>query len=125
MKTFSEYLEESRVKEEDFSDKELWEIWKANINMTAKQIEEFHKNSNFEKNEVTETFLVMFKSGKTFEEASKNWKLLDWKFCKKQVSTVSRYKKMRKRMVGNPFEKNGKNTKWYNTLLSLGNDPRK
>lgn len=128
MKSFKEHISDKKQLFDDAveipANPELWTRWKKLVNMNMKAFTEFYEKS-FPKDTRKVVICNMMKNGKSFEEASAQWKLEDWKICKKQVSTIEKYQKMRKRLVGNPFEKNGSKTNWYKTLLSWGHDPRK
>ena len=69
--------------------------------------------------------LKMIPIGKTFKSASENWTPSMWEWCKKQNSFIGRMRGMRSRMTGNPFERDGKMTRWLKSLLIWGHDPRK
>ena len=49
----------------------------------------------------------------------------DLEHTRKQNSFNSRMKGMRSRIHGNPFEKDGKMTRWLKSMLIWGHDPRK
>lgn len=127
MKSFKEHLTGMKqiLSQEDLpGDENLWKEWKSLVNMKLKDLESFY-TSNLPEDPRKILVYHMLKTGKTFPEASHQWNSHDWKMCKKQVSTIKKYIKMRKRLVGNPFEKNGAKTNWYKVLLSWGHDPRK
>jgi hypothetical protein len=122
-------------------DESVWAKWRKLINMSAKELEEFYnspdgKDAGMKQNEADKVgidsgresarmLIKMIPSGSSFKEAEKNWTPDMWRWCRKQVSFNSRMKGMRKRMVGNPFEREGKMTRWLKSLLIWGHDPRK
>lgn len=127
MKSFNEHILDKKKLHEEVKipiDQDLWKKWKSLINMNSKELKEFYEK-DFPGDTRKVVICNMIQKGKTFEEASSNWKSDDWKICKKQVSSIEKHQKMRKRLVGNPFEKNGSKTNWYKTLLSWGHNPRK
>lgn len=136
METFFELLESTSK-----PDEATWITWRKLINMTEKELQDFYdsddgkdagmKQSDANKlqidsgRESARMLIKMIPIGKTFELASKNWTPTMWEWCKKQNSFNSRMRGMRKRMVGNPFERDGKKTRWLKSLLIWGHDPRK
>jgi hypothetical protein len=69
--------------------------------------------------------MKMIPKGESYKQAEENWTPTMWKWCRKQISFNSRMRGMRKRMVGNPFERDGEMTRWLKSLLIWGHDPRK
>jgi len=69
--------------------------------------------------------LKMIPVGSTYKSALENWTPDMWRWCRKQISFNSRMKGMRKRMVGDPFFRDNKMTRWYKSLLIWGHDPKK
>ena len=61
----------------------------------------------------------------TFDDAEKKWTSDMWKMSRSQIKFIEKIKAIRKRMVGNPFERNGELTKWLKSMLAWGHDPRK
>jgi hypothetical protein len=122
-------------------DENLWKRWKELVNMTAKELKEFYdspdgKDAGMKQNEADRVgidsgresarmLMKMIPAGTTYKEAETNWTPDMWRWCGKQVSFNSRMRGMRKRMVGNPFERDGKMTRWLKSLLIWGHDPRK
>ena len=102
------------------SDKLVWEKWRKLINMTVDEIAEFNSKSD----ESLETLIKML-AYDNFEKAEAAWTSHMWKLCRKQTSSILKNRGMRKRLIGNPFEKDGKKTRWLKTCLMSGYDPRK
>ena len=145
MKSFNEYKKSSMVTEKNSvnskPDEEVWKKWNQLINMTEKELKNFYdsesgkdagmKQTDADKagidsgRESARMLLKMIPSGKSFKEAEQKWTADMWKWCRKQISFNSRMIGMRKRMVGNPFERDGEMTRWLKSLLIWGHDPRK
>lgn len=144
MKSFSEFREESRKLTEakgDSPDQALWEKWRSLVNMTHSELKEFYesddgKDAGMKKSdadregidsgrESARWLMKMIPDGESFKQAQEKWTPTMWTWCRKQISFISRMKGMRKRMVGNPFERDGKKTRWLKSLLIWGHDPRK
>jgi hypothetical protein len=133
-------IEESLL-ESSTADEELWKRWNSLINMTEGELKKFYeseegKEAGMKKSdaksigintgrESAKMLLKMIPSGKTFKAAEENWTPSMWKWCGKQVSFNSRMKGMKSRIKGNPYEKDGKMTRWLSSLLIWGHDPRK
>lgn len=146
MKSFNEYkkeklaiLEESKDPNNS-ADESTWKKWNQLVNMTPKELKSFYdgdgkdagmKQADANKagidsgKESARMLLKMIPTGGTFTKASENWTPDMWKWCKKQISFISRMKGMRSRINGNPFEKDGEMTRWLKSLLIWGHDPRK
>ena len=123
------------------ADKKVWEKWRKLINMSAKEIEDFYnsddgKDAGMKKGDADKAgidsgresarmLMKMIPIGSSFSQAEKNWTPTMWRWCRKQNSFNSRMKGMRSRIHGNPFEKNGKKTRWLKSMLIWGHDPRK
>jgi hypothetical protein len=145
MKSFSEYknLTEEVLKEsvENTPDENVWKSWRKLINMTTKELKAFYdseegKDAGMKQGEADKAgidsgresarmLMKMIPDGNSYKEAEEKWTPTMWRWCRKQVSFNSRMKGMRKRMVGNPFERDGKMTRWYKSLLIWGHDPKK
>jgi hypothetical protein len=113
----------------------VWKSWKSLVNVDPKEFAELltaeEKEPDFDQvhtyalRESVRMLSEMMKTGTTHKEAADNWSRLQWKWCRTQISNITRLRKIRKRLTGNPFEKEGKKTKWYKNLLLWGNDPKK
>ena len=150
MKSFSEYRDEKKkiLLEKDKSknrgatpDEQVWKTWRSLINMTASELKAFYdseegadagmKKSDADKagidsgRESARMLMKMIPTGGSFEKAQQNWTPSMWFWARKQNSFNSRMRGARKRMVGNPFERDGKMTRWLKSLLIWGHDPRK
>lgn len=142
MKTFNEFKNEIPLEENSNQpDKKVWETWKKLVNMTEKELKEFYdseegKTAGMKQGEADEAgidsgresarmLLKMIPSGSSFNKAEEKWTSDMWRWAKKQNSFISRMRGMRSRMVGNPFERDGKKTRWLKSLLIWGHDPRK
>lgn len=142
MKSFNEFKEDLPIEESKHTpDEQIWKKWKSLVNMTYKELESFYDSSDGKDagmkqgeadkagidsgRESARMLMKMIPTGKTFEQAEKNWTTDMWRWCKKQNSFISRMKGMRSRMSGNPFEREGKKTRWYKSLLIWGHDPKK
>ena len=144
MKSFNEHKEEI----EDFlnesaseADEKAWKSWRKLINMSLKELKDFYdstdgkdagmKQSDANKagidsgRESARWLMKMIPKGGSYKQAEENWTPTMWKWCRKQISFNSRMRGMRKRMVGNPFERDGEMTRWLKSLLIWGHDPRK
>jgi hypothetical protein len=140
MKSFTEFRESNKPDVPKYDEK-TWSKWNTLVNMTPKELKSFYdsdegkeagmKQSDANKagidsgRESARMLLKMIPIGTTFDKALKNWTPTMWEWCKKQNSFISRMKGMRSRMVGNPFERDGKKTRWLLSLLIWGHDPRK
>ena len=118
-----------------------WNTWRKLVNMSAKDINKFYdsddgKDAGMKKKDADKAkidngresarwLMKMLSNGETYKSASENWTPTMWRWCRKQISFISRMKGMRKRMVGNPFERNGEMTRWLKSMLIWGHDPRK
>lgn len=145
MQTFEEYKKSSAITEkisaDSKPDENIWKKWDKLINMTEKELKKFYdsedgkeagmKQSEADKagidsgRESARMLLKMIPVGRSFKQAEENWTSDMWKWCRKQISFNSRMLGMRKRMVGNPFERDGEMTRWLKSLLIWGHDPRK
>ena len=135
MRTFNEHIQQTeKILESSSSaaNDEAWKKWRSLVNMTLKELEAFQKTEEgkeaLSSENAKESFhflLKMIPTGSSYESAEKNWTPLMWKWCKKQNSYISRMRSMRKRMIGNPFTRDEKMTKWLKMLLIWGHDPRK
>lgn len=147
MKSFHEYkkftkaiLDESADPKET-AQEDSWKQWRSLVNMTEKELKEFYdsedgKDAGMKKDDADKVgidsgresarmLLKMIPSGSTFKSAQENWTPTMWRWCRKQISFISRMSGMRKRMTGNPFERDGKKTRWHKSLLIWGHDPKK
>jgi hypothetical protein len=122
-------------------DEEIWKKWRSLVNMTASELQNFYDSENGkdagmkqkEANKVgidsgresARMLLKMIPTGGSFSSAEKNWTPDMWRWARKQNSFNSRMKGARKRIKGNPFEKDGEMTRWLKSLLIWGHDPRK
>lgn len=142
MKSFREFKDEFPIEESiNVPDEELWAKWRKFVNMSVKEIREFYdsdegKTAGMKQGEADEAgidsgresarmLLKMLPIGTTYKKAQDNWTSDMWRWAKKQNSFIGRMKGMRKRMVGNPFERDGKKTRWLKSLMIWGHDPRK
>lgn len=142
MKSFREFKDELPIEEsKDVPNQEVWTKWKKFVNMTVKELKDFYesedgKTAGMKQGEADEAgidsgresarmLLKMIPSGTTFKQAEEKWTPDMWRWAKKQNSFIGRMKGMRQRMVGNPFERDGKKTRWLKSLLIWGHDPRK
>ena len=147
MKSFNDYKQEKLIALEEAKDpnsspdKEIWKTWRQLVNMTEKELKSFYdsedgKDAGMKQGEADKAgidsgresarmLMKMIPVGKTFEDATKNWTPTMWMWCRKQNSFNSRMRGMRKRIIGNPFEKDGEMTRWLKSLLIWGHDPRK
>jgi hypothetical protein len=136
-KTISE-AKESRTSSPD---EEVWKKWRSLINMSASEIQKFidsedgkdagMKQSEADKagidsgRESARMLIKMIPIGGSYSSAEKNWSPSMWFWARKQNSFNSRMRGARKRIKGNPFEKDGEMTRWLKSLLIWGHDPRK
>jgi len=120
---------------------ETWKKWRKLINMSAKELKSFYdsedgKDAGMKQGEADKVgidsgresarmLMKMIPHGNSFKSAEEHWTPTMWRWCSKQISFNSRMRGMRKRMVGNPFERDGKMTRWLKSLLIWGHDPRK
>jgi len=120
---------------------DLYRIWKSLINMSATEILDFAtspegKAAGLPRKEAAEkgirsgrdsalALIRMIPKGRGLAAALENWTPSEWRWAKAQVSFIRRMLGMRKRMVQNPFFRNGKMTRWLSSLLIWGHDPRK
>lgn len=149
MKTFKELqenlLREKQILESDGkdgeADEETWKKWKKLVNMSASELKKFYDSEEGKEagmkqsdadaagidsgRESARMLIKMIPDSETFEKAKEKWTSSMWWWANKQISFISRMKGMRSRMVGNPFEREGKKTRWYMSLLIWGHDPRK
>ena len=148
-KTFSDFskdekrmlLEKSTENKAAQPDPDVWKKWRTLVNMNLKDLQEFYdseegKDAGMSKVESTEEgisngresagwLLKMMPDGNSYDDAKKAWTPKMWEWARKQNSFISRMKGMRKRMIGNPFSKNGEKTRWLKSLMIWGHDPRK
>ena len=146
MQAFGEYkkMRNEALAESDGNvkpDEQLWKKWRSLINMSLKELKDFYespdgKDAGMKQGEADKAgidsgresarmLMKMIPDGGTFKQAEEKWTPDMWRWCRKQISFNSRMKGMRKRMVGNPFERDGKMTRWLKSLLIWGHDPRK
>lgn len=150
MKSFQEYkaekekilLEKDKHKNKGATpDPEVWKLWRSLINMSKKELEDFYnsedgKDAGMKKSEADAAgidngrescrmLMKMIPDGNTYETAKEKWTPFMWYWARKQNSFNSRMRGMRKRIVGNPFEKDGEMTRWLKSMLIWGHDPRK
>lgn len=150
MKSFREYkdekqkvlLEKDKFKNQGATpDEKIWKLWRSLINMTPKELQAFYdspeaKGTGLTKEEQAKEDLKtareacrmvmkMLPDSDTFEKTKEKWTPFMWYWARKHNSYISRMRGMRKKMVGDPFEKDGKPTKWMLSLKIWGNDPRK
>jgi len=145
MKSFSEHKEQNEeiLKEsvETTPDENVWKKWRSLVNMTAKELKTFYDSPNGKDagmkqgeadkigidsgRESARMLIKMIPDGGSYKEAEEKWTPTMWRWCRKQVSFNSRMRGMRKRMVGNPFERDGQMTRWYKSMLIWGHDPKK
>lgn len=145
MKSFSEHKEQNEeiLKEsaETTPDENVWKKWRSLVNMTAKELKTFYDSPNGKDagmkqgeadkigidsgRESARMLIKMIPDGGSYKESEEKWTPTMWRWCRKQVSFNSRMRGMRKRMVGNPFERDGQMTRWYKSMLIWGHDPKK
>jgi len=148
-KSFKEFSEEKKLAileaEKDSRtsgpDEEVWKKWRSLINMSAGELQKFYdsedgsdagltqkeaKREGIDRGrESAQMLLKMIPTGSSFASAEKHWTPSMWFWARKQNSFNSRMRGARKRIKGNPFEKNGEMTRWLKSLLIWGSDPRK
>ena len=123
------------------ADEEAWKDWRKLINMSLKELKYFYdsdegKSAGMKAGDAAKAgidsgresarwLMKMMPHGESFKAAEENWSPTMWRWCRKQISFNSRMRGMRKRMVGNPFERDGEKTRWLKSLLIWGHDPRK
>lgn len=145
MKSFLEYrklIENFLNETANIGSKEdTYKKWKSLVNMTQKELQDFYdsedgKDSGMKQKDADKAgidsgresarmLLKMIPSGGSFSEAEKNWTPTMWKWASKQISFISRMSGMKKMMKGNPYERDGKLTRWYKSMLIWGHDPKK
>ena len=137
MLKFDDFILESK----SVPDEEVWKKWKVLINMTVKELKDFYdseegKDAGLRPSEAKITgidygresarmIIKMLPHSDTYEEAERHWTTSMWKWARKQNSFNSRMIGAKKRIKGDPYEKNGKMTRWLKSLLIWGHDPRK
>jgi hypothetical protein len=140
MKSFLEFKKDN-LNEGESPNEDLWKEWRSLVNMTEKELQSFYDSDEGKTagmkpkdankigidsgRESARMLLKMIPTGASFSEAEKKWTPSMWSWCVKQISFIKRMRGMRKRMVGNPFERDGEKTRWYKSLLIWGHDPRK
>ena len=136
MKTFKDFkklredIKNNLRKPDEVPDRKVWEEWKNSLNLSSEDIDQSideNTGDNLPSDiiERSKTLSKMTKNGKTYEDAESNWSDEMWSTCRKRNLSVKKTLDMRTKLVGNPFEKEGKKTKWLKTLMMLGHDPRK
>jgi hypothetical protein len=150
MKSFLEYkaekekilLEKDKDKNKGATpDPKIWKLWRSLINMSKKELEEFYnseegKSAGMSKEEAAKAgidngrescrmLMKMIPDGSSYESAKEKWTPFMWYWARKQNSFNSRMRGMRKNIIGNPFERDGKMTGWLKSMLIWGHDPRK
>ena len=137
VKSFDEFINESNEDKQ----KETWEKWKSLINMSVGEIEKFlesengkdagmktsaaHKIGISSGKESAHMLIKMIPIGSSYKKAAENWTPTMWKWANKQISFNSRMIGAKKRIKGNPYEKDGEMTRWLKSLLLWGHNPRK
>ncbi len=131
MKNFKEHSETYDFLKEQNSDfiedETSWNIIKANLNMSIKSIDEVRK-SEFQymlTDEEYEILKSMIPFEKTYELTCKKWNPKHWDLCQKLANFYEKMRNSRKKLVGNPFIKDTKETTWYRKLKAFGFDPKK
>ena len=146
-KSFKEFREEKNALLEKSDrrsaepNEEVWKTWRKLINMSASELKNFMdsedgkdagmKQKDADKagidsgRESAHMLLKMIPHGGSFSSAEKNWTPSMWFWAGKQNSFNSRMSGARKRIKGNPFEKDGEMTRWLKSMLIWGHDPRK
>jgi hypothetical protein len=123
------------------SHEETWKKWNSLINMSLKELKDFYESEEGKTaglkpadakeagidygRESARMLMKMIPIGNSFSEAESKWSPSMWRWAKKQNSFNSRMLGARKRIKGNPYEKEGKMTRWLKSLLIWGHDPRK
>lgn len=137
-KTFEQFILEAEDRTAEPSE-DLYKSWKELINMTPAQIKQFRESKHGQDagltqkqakdagidtgKESAEMLIKMIPSGKTFEDAEKNWTPAMWFWCGKQVSFNSRMIGMKQNMKAPYFFRNGEMTRWLKSLLIWGHIP--
>lgn len=131
MKSFFEYKLATSTDPNVSPDQNVWKKWRSLVNMTEKEIKSFYETEYKDevdsdlKKKTLEMMIKLISTGKTFDDAEKKWTSDMWKMSRSQIKFIEKIKAIRKRMVGNPFERNGELTKWLKSMLAWGHDPRK
>jgi hypothetical protein len=141
IKSYNTFINESVLKDSDSKYIKTWVKWNKLVNMTASEISDFYnsaegKTAGLSKSKASKLginsgrqsarmLMKMIPIGSTYEKAEENWTEDMWRWANKQISFISRMKGMRSRIVGDPYEKNGKKTRWYLSLLIWGHNPKK
>jgi hypothetical protein len=148
MKSFQEFSQELKNVQESqtdertaLPDEEVWKKWRSLINMSASELKKFYDSEEGADaglkageakahgidygRESARMLLKMIPTGNSYASAEKSWTPSMWFWARKQNSFNSRMRGARKRMKGNPFERDGKMTRWLKSLLIWGHDPRK
>lgn len=133
-------LEEKTPPRNAAPDEEVWKTWRSLINMSVKELQNFLDSDGKDAgltaaqakaakidsgHESAAMLLKMIPHGNSFSSAQENWTPSMWFWARKQNSFNSRMKGARKRIKGNPFEKDGEMTRWLKSLMLWGHDPRK
>ena len=84
-----------------------------------------HKAGISSGKESAHMLIKMIPLGSSYKKAEENWTPSMWKWANKQISFISRMKGMKSRIKGNPYEKDGKMTRWLKSMLIWAHDPRK
>jgi hypothetical protein len=137
IKTFDEFI----LNEGKENQEETWKRWKKLINMSVGEIEKFldsengkdagmktsdaHKIGISSGKESAHMLIKMIPIGSSYKKAEENWTPTMWKWAKKQISFNSRMIGAKKRIKGDPYEKNGEMTRWLKSLLLWGHNPQK
>jgi hypothetical protein len=136
--SFDQFILESE-KREGVPSRELWESWNELINMTPAEIKKFRESKHGDDagltqaqakkdgidtgKESAEMLIKMIPTGKSYNDAEKNWTPSMWFWCGKQVSFNSRMIGMKKNMKAPYFFRNGEMTRWLKSLLIWGHIP--
>ena len=121
MKSFLEFKHVISETDNFIPDNNAWESVKKLINMRFEELKDIHEENDLS----VDYIMVKILNTKTYDEAAKEWTSDTWEFVTKLVSKINKIINMRGRLVGNPFERNGNRTNWYNKLLLLGHDAKK
>lgn len=116
MRTFSDFRDLKRISNEELS--KSWQKWKSLVNLSEKDLEVYE-------DEISSNTVKLITTGSTIEDALKNWSGDQWDLCKKYTAKIESNLRMRERLVGNPFEREGEITNWLKTMVIRGHDPRK
>lgn len=118
------------------ADWEVWADWRQLVNMSESELKDYYNSDAGEESglspseasaggidygrESARMLKKMIPTGKTWEDAQKNWTPSQWFWARKQVSFNSR-------MRGNkgPLFKDGEKTRKHKSLLIWGHDPTK